>query len=281
LDRPQEALDPVPTARGAQAAPDPQRYVGLHGTAVLCRYPIVRADLHRLDTPYDWFGAEQRIGPVERFRRWSAQRVFAERIVPEVRHGSRLSLVVSLAVPDLPGGEVAVVATHLENKCTPACRRRQRQQLLANVRDVSTPVILAGDLNTTGRDASPTSAWRNIRQRLMPPQFSFGWLHGSLSPTALPRLLLLPANHTRGYLDPTRKHVPVFSSNPEAGLFRAVERFRFEDGGAFEFRESAGAAPNPARHSARPTRAGVRDFGPRTLSSVTTRGWSGSTRPTG
>ncbi len=61
-----------------------------------------------------------------------------------------MALIADLAIPELPTGEATIVATHLENKCKPACRRQQMQALLAEVKEEKNPVVLAGDLNTTG-----------------------------------------------------------------------------------------------------------------------------------
>jgi hypothetical protein len=36
--------------------------------------------------------------------------------------------------------------------------------------------------------------------------------------------------------DPTARNIPLLSENPEAGFFKMLEKFRFQDGGAFDFR---------------------------------------------
>jgi hypothetical protein len=56
-----------------------------------------------------------------------------------------------------------------------------------------------------------------------------------LSPVALPQLGFVPANHFKNYLDPSVFHLPIFLPNREDGLFTKVQRFRFSDGGAFDF----------------------------------------------
>jgi hypothetical protein len=56
------------------------------------------------------------------------------------------------------------------------------------------------------------------------------------TPAALPLAALTPVNYFRNYLDPTSAHVPVIGSNKEAILFRHIERFRFADKMAFDFR---------------------------------------------
>jgi endonuclease/exonuclease/phosphatase family metal-dependent hydrolase len=135
---------------------DPDRYRGLHGNAVLSRYPIRHARIVRLPVCYDWYNKEtQAIAKLETGRRWTARKLFRERIVREVRHGGRIALIVDLTVPDVPGGELTVVSVHLENKCPPGCRQTQITALLATLQGVHNPLVIAGDLNTSGGDATP------------------------------------------------------------------------------------------------------------------------------
>ena len=54
------------------------------------------------------------------------------------------------------------------------------------------------------------------------------------------------ANTTKNYQNPTAPHIPLLAPNDAAELFEILERFRFRDGGAFDFRgepeRSAGEA---------------------------------------
>ncbi|MBV8632183.1 MAG: hypothetical protein JOZ83_14745, partial [Silvibacterium sp.] len=135
---------------------DKSRYLGMHGTAVLSRYPIKKATLRPLQVCYDWYAGEKKeISQLEAGRRKSANLVFMERITREVRRGGRTTLIVELAVPESPTGAVTVVAPHLENKCKPECRARQALQILEWIKDDPNPVIIGGDLNTTGSDNAP------------------------------------------------------------------------------------------------------------------------------
>ncbi len=154
---------------------DPQRYHGLHGTAILSRYPIDRARILRLPVCYDWYANEYKaISKLEQGRRWSAHKLFRERVERELRQGGRMALIAEISVPDLPTGRATIVATHLENKCTPACRRRQMQALLADVKADKNPLIIAGDLNTTSRDNTPTSVRNEIMTRVTDYKFWIG-----------------------------------------------------------------------------------------------------------
>lgn len=216
---------------------DPVRYRGLHGNAVLSRYPIRRARIFRLPVCYDWFGKEaEGAAKLEQARRWSAHRLFQERIAREVRHGGRMALIVDLAVPDVPTREVTVVSVHLENKCPPACRRRQMEALLTDLKEDKNPVILAGDLNTTSRDNTPTSVRNEIVSRMTDYRF---WVKQAISrfhPLGIYQFALFPFHYFHGYMDPTALEIPFVWENRERGLFRAAERFRFADQHAFDFR---------------------------------------------
>jgi endonuclease/exonuclease/phosphatase family metal-dependent hydrolase len=252
---------------------DPSRYRGLHGTAVLSRYPIRNARLHRLPVCYDWYGKEkEEIARIEAARRWSAERIFLERISRELRHGGRMALIVELEMPEAPGGVVTVVAPHLENKCEPLCRNEQMRDLLAAVRSVKGLLILGGDLNTTGTDAAPTSVRREVSKRVRNPRFWAAQAVHWFNPVAVPRTVLFPANYFKNYLDPTARSVPLMATNREAGLFRTVESFRFADGGCFDFRGEAartlegrsGTLANSNQRGAkgfRPTFTLKRDYG--------------------
>ena len=220
-----------------EQAVDQSRYRGLHGTAVLARYPIRSARIHRLRICYDWYGNEKKeIAQLERGRRLAADRLFLERIAREVRHGGRMALILDLAVPESPTGTVTIVAPHLENKCPASCRPQQVEELLQELQQIRNPVILGGDLNTTGSDGAPTSITRKISKRVKNPKFWAGQAIHWFNPVNIPRLLVMPSNYFKNYLDPTAQHVPFLAPNREEGLFSAVERIRFADGYAFDFR---------------------------------------------
>lgn len=226
-------------------APDRARYRGLHGNAVLSRYPIRRARIVPLPVCHDWYRQEQAgVPPLERGRRWAGERVFLSRLQRELRHGGRHALVTELAVAPLPAGALTVVAAHLESKTTPKCRQRQLRALLEAIREIEGPLVLAGDFNTLGADGSPLTVARELRKRVRSPVF---WAERALvwfTPVSLPYMIRWPTNHFRSYRDPTRAHLPVLASNQEAGLFDALHGFRFADGNVFDFRGSAERSAN-------------------------------------
>jgi endonuclease/exonuclease/phosphatase family metal-dependent hydrolase len=253
--------------------PDPERYLGLHGNAILSRYPIQNARIFRLPVCHDWYAAEKaEISKLEQGKRFASDKVFLERIEREVRQGGRMAIIADVRIPDVPGGLATVVNVHLENKCKPKCRTRQMDALLSQIKEVEHPVIVAGDLNTTGVDGTPTSIRHEILQRVKNYEF---WVTQALkwgTPASLPLAALTPANYFKNYLDPTATHLPVIGSNKESILFRHVERFRFADHRAFDFRgeternlhDKEGTLANSnqrARKGFEPTFTLKRDFG--------------------
>lgn len=214
-------------------------YKGLHGTAILSRYRLENVRLIPFEQQgYDWYRNEKKgVPPLERAKRALSERVFLEKTHRQVRRGGRMMLMAEISDPDIPTGKALVVATHLEGRAHPAQRAAQVKELLSHIQDVTHPVILAGDMNTSGRDATPTSVRRELTQRLSSQSF---WLK-ELAKRAtgfgmLLDLVLGGLSFGRTHADPTVADVPIFARNPEREFFDLLERFRFRDGGAFDFR---------------------------------------------
>ena len=218
--------------------PDKSRYLGLHGSAVLSRYPIRKATIRSLPVCYDWFlGEKKEISKLESSKRTGANLAFMERISREVRRGGRTTLIAELVVPESPTGAVTVVTPHLETKCKPDCRRKQMAEILEWIRAETNPVILAGDLNTSGSDSSPTSVSKVVTNRLKDPD---KWATSAIKwSTGAPTVLLMPMNMMRNKNDPTGFDVPLISRKKEAKLFGDLNDFHFEDGHTFDFRGEA------------------------------------------
>jgi hypothetical protein len=183
-----------------------------------------------------------------------------------------MALIAEISVPDLPTGHATLVATHLENKCPPGCRRRQMQALLAEVRQEKNPVVIAGDLNTTSRDNTPTSIRNEIMTRVANYKFWVSQMVSKFHPLGVFQYALFPVRYFHGYNDPTAFHLPVLWDNEERPLFKTMEKFRFADGHAFDFRgERDRTLPPRARTLAdsnqrsgkgfSPTYSFTRDFG--------------------
>lgn len=222
---------------------------------------------------HDWYHAEKAaISRLEKGKRAAANKIFLERIAREVRHGGRMALIADVRIPDLAEGAVTVVGVHLENKCKPGCRAKQMDALLARIQETENPVIIAGDFNTSGSDAAPTSIRREMMNRVTNYEF---WVTQALkwgTPVGLPLTALTPVKYLKNYHDPTSAHVPVLAGNREAVMFRRVEKFRFADGLAFDFRgdternshHKAGTLANSNQRGAKgfvPTFAMKRNYG--------------------
>jgi endonuclease/exonuclease/phosphatase family metal-dependent hydrolase len=215
------------------------QFRGLHGTAILSRYPIKQATLQPLRVQaYDWYKKEKkRVSLLEKGKRVANERVFLEKIQREIRRGGRTLLTVTLEVPDLPEKELTVAAPHLENHCEPSQRQDQMEEVISYLRPVKSPLIMAGDLNTSLTDNTPTSFKREFNKRIGSGEF---WAkQGIKYLTGVGIVLDLVAtsiNFFKTQNDPTVKHLPIIAPNPEEGIFRDLERFRFDDGFAFDFR---------------------------------------------
>jgi endonuclease/exonuclease/phosphatase family metal-dependent hydrolase len=214
---------------------DPKRYRGLHGSAVLSGYPIRNVKILRLPVCHDWYHDEIKPVPgIEKLKRSASDKVFLEEITQERRRGGRIAMILDLSVPDVPSGVVTVVNAHLENKCKPACRQQQMDFIQEHIRVVKNPVILAGDMNTTGSDGSILSISYLLREKVKDYRFWTQQLISILNPISLFGADTL-ARYYRNYLDPTVRDIPVIGANREYGLFEELREFRFEDGGAIDF----------------------------------------------
>jgi endonuclease/exonuclease/phosphatase family metal-dependent hydrolase len=223
----------------AEIQVDKEQLRALHGTAVLSRYPILEARLEPFPTAgYDWYKGEKKaLDPLEKGKRLGADAAFLEKSLRQIRRGQRTSLIVTLDVPDLKEKKLTVAATHLESNALPKIRSKQMEELLVLLGDIRNPVIIAGDLNTTGSDSSPTSIKKQIYQRLGSAKFwvntgikyatGFGMLYG---------VAKMSLNTYKNQDDPTARNIPFVGTNPEEHMFGLLKDFRFRDGHAFDFR---------------------------------------------
>jgi endonuclease/exonuclease/phosphatase family metal-dependent hydrolase len=218
-------------------AVDKDRLRALHGNAVLSRYPIRSARLVPFTVGYDWF-KENKIRPLEKAKRKAAV-LIGEDLLRETRRGGRTTLYVDLDVPEAPGHRVTIACTHLENRAKPKIRRQQMEQLLNEVRDSTNPVIIAGDMNTTGSDSTPTSVENMLYKRYGSLDFwttkGVKWATGvGMLYTGAKTAMSLSGIQYR--IDPTSANIPGASANLERGFFTTLEKFRFADGKAIDFR---------------------------------------------
>jgi endonuclease/exonuclease/phosphatase family metal-dependent hydrolase len=128
--------------------------LGLHGNAILSKFPLSRIKIVRLPEEYDWFHYKEN----------------------DSRLGLRMAV---LADADLGGGvKAGLVSVHLENRTTPEGRKRQMEFLLDELEShypADMPILMGGDMNTNtvdGGDDSqmqclsddPDEQWRRIGQ---------------------------------------------------------------------------------------------------------------------
>jgi endonuclease/exonuclease/phosphatase family metal-dependent hydrolase len=240
LEKFEEVDDPKQRAELlAEIKVNPARYKGLHGTAILSRYRLDNVRLIPLKLqPHDWYEDEKKgAAPIEKGKRKLAEQVFLEKIYRQVRRGGRMMLTADLVDPQFPSGRVTIVATHLEDRTTPKNREKQLEELLQVIKQYDNPVVLAGDMNTSGEDATPTSFKREITKRLGSKSFWINRGIGYATGVGLVKDVLIGGvKHVRNQSDPTVRHVPVVAPNPAAGFFDTLKDFRFSDGGAFDFR---------------------------------------------
>ena len=218
-------------------AVEKDRLRALHGNAVLSRYPIRSARLVPLTVGYDWF-KESKIRPLEKGKRKAAT-LIGEDLLREVRRGGRTTLYVDLDVPEAPGHRVTIASTHLENRAKPKIRRQQIEELLNEVRDTTNPVIIGGDMNSTGTDSTPTSVENMLYKRYGSLDFwttkGIQWTTGvGFVYTGAKTAMKLTGVQYR--IDPTSANIPGASPNLERAFFSSVEKFRFSDGKAIDFR---------------------------------------------
>lgn len=215
---------------------DKGKYLGLHGNAIISKFPIVSTKTIRLPECYDWFGEELKARtPLEHVRVVGAKTIFEERILTEVRRGGRCALVAEIK---LPSDEiVTVVSAHLEDRCYPNCRLKQMQYLLSHLKNVKGPLIIGGDLNTSTTDTAPTSFRKEITKRLRDPHFvarqiAFAFVPGASIGAGFGAVV---ASKLLQYRDPTYPSIPVIFPNHERELFLWLGDFRFNDGEKFDF----------------------------------------------
>src|ERR1041384_4846855 len=212
-----------------QIAVDKSRYRGLHGSAILSRFPLQNVRLQQFENqPHDWYKEELKsVRPLEAGKRKAGELVFREKIQRQVRRGGRMMLTAEIADQRIPSGRMTIVATHLEDKSKPKGRRQQLNELLNRISTTNTPVIIAGDMNTSTHDGTPLSLESALKNRFGSKSFWAKQALQVLTGVKLPTLLLTGMNTYRTQADPTVKSIPLVASNPAAEVFPKVKDIRF------------------------------------------------------
>jgi endonuclease/exonuclease/phosphatase family metal-dependent hydrolase len=225
---------------------DQSRLLALHGNAILSRYPLRDVKLVPFkDQVYDWYNGEKKYGKAEAGKRKAAGLVFGETLVREVRRGGRTNLIATLDIPDIPGGKATIVAAHLENRTTPKGRRRQAAELLDLLHPIHNPIVIAGDMNTTGADGSVISITSYALKKMNDPAF---WATKGIKYATGVGFAMDIASFTfkttKFQGDPTASGVPFLAANPEQKLFKDLGNYRFEDGTRVDLRGDAELSAN-------------------------------------
>lgn len=212
------------------------KYLGLHGSAILSKYPILSANVIRLPNCYDWYVEEARkLSALEHVRRGAADKIFSAKVLTELRHGGRMAIIADLLLPN--NERVTVIGTHLENRSLPECRANQFQYLLNRIITIRNPIIIGGDMNTTGTDSSPVSVKKEVLKRVKDPEFLAKQALISVTPVGFAENIILGIfNKLRQYKNPTKKDIPIILPNKEARLFEYLEEFTFTDNEVFDVR---------------------------------------------
>ncbi len=219
-------------------SPDPARYKGAFGLAVLSRHPILSAECFQLQAqPYNWYDDEMKKPDLaEQLRRLGAKLAFNSDIAREMKIGGRIYYRVDLHIPGLPGDRLSIIHNHLEIKTTTRGRESQLLEILEHTRSIPHTVIMAGDHNSASADVSPTSIKRVVGRTASDTQtyVTAATRVASVSNAAtLARSLL---NITKNLHNPLAANIPLILPNRARRLFRLVEEFRFDDGGYFDIR---------------------------------------------
>lgn len=212
-------------------------YKGVFGVAVLSRYPIKNVELFQLkEQPYDWYAGEiQKPDFLEIGRRKGAGALFKFQPIREVKVGGRAFTRVDLHVPGIPLETLSVINIHLEIKATPQERRHQIEEILGYIKDIKNPVVMAGDFNSSSADVSATSFSKFAKNTTTNPRnlLALGLYIAEITGASQVRGVI---NGFKNFRDPLAWNIPVILPNKTRRLFKSIESFRFDDGGAFDFR---------------------------------------------
>ncbi len=211
-------------------------FKGLHGNAIVSKFPVKSSHILRLPACYDWFTEEAKLLNLpkkERIRKPAVDRI-GEGIVEEMRRGGRVALIADIALN--PTHEVTVISVQLENRTSPECREEQMQALLSAIKDIRNPVIIGADLNNFEGNAAPTTFQEVIVDTVTDPEVLAGKVISTFNPFALPTTIFsFTVGGYRKKNDPTVSHVPIVLKNKSGKLFHIIEDFKFSDGNSFDF----------------------------------------------
>lgn len=215
---------------------DQTKYRGLTGTAILSRFPLSNVRIIPLVDVYDWYDSEKNNEyKLEDVSRQAMKTVFKEDTLRQVRLGHRMALVADI---ELPEQTFTVVGVQIEKRTRPNERAKQMKYLLSQIKDITHPVILAGNLNTSCYNHQPKGVKNIVKNKFTDAD--------SIAETAFS--VLVPVGMVVSWVvrpvfdifrkvnDPTVISIPLISPNREKKMFNAIRRFEFSDGYKFDFR---------------------------------------------
>lgn len=209
---------------------NPLEYKGLHGNAILSRFPLENVRILRLPEVYDWYNSEkEKPTKMEALRRHMAKTFLNTTVKREIRVGGRLALIANVSVPTLDT-PVTVISTHLENRAVAKDRTKQMKFLLEDIKGLKNPVILAGDFNTGCYNPGPIKS-KSLAKNIVTTIKPLGEI----------------VNIFRRYSDPTVKHIPIILPNEERELFDTIQKTKFSDCKSFDFRGEKELSSNKKR----------------------------------
>jgi endonuclease/exonuclease/phosphatase family metal-dependent hydrolase len=145
---------------------DTQNEAGLHGNAILSRYPLHSSWLHRFtNTDGHWWHRE----------------------FHEPRAGGRMALGADILTA---AGPVTLISTHLENNTSPSARAGQVTEIIARVDERDTAIVIGGDFNTSTIDPTTSTDPFRLRTELVDQD-----PHRFIAPFAYEPLFDLLASH--------------------------------------------------------------------------------------
>lgn len=211
-------------------------FKGLHGNAIISKFPIQKAWILRLPACYDWFKEEYKLlekASEDRERKEAKNRA-GEGIVDLIRRGGRVALFADIILPNRQ--VITVVNTQLENRTEAQCREDQFKAILEEIKLIKHPVVIGADLNNFEKDAAPSTLGESVKKIITNPEILVKKIINYFNPfVPITTITSLTYGKARKMGDPTVRHIPIFLKNEAFGLFNMIGEFKFEDGSKFDF----------------------------------------------
>ena len=215
--------------------PDKEKYLGYTGTAILSKYPLSNIRKVNLPQYYDWYNDEKALKldlakDEEKFPGVVQRSLY--NITPDTKLGGRMALIADIQ-PAGAAEPITIAAVETENRTAPQNRLSQFQTLLNAVAKTDNPVIIGGNLNTTGLNESPFNIEKFIKEKLTADNAALAVISATVTNGSVLSLGARGFNKVRMKTDPTGANIPLVYSNKERKLFDEIRDFTFLDGCKF------------------------------------------------